>query len=247
MSGYSFSSRGFHLGTAGGPLTGLSAGAEVDPQRLAQIGDAVRARLAAHEGARNLGGAKADLFAVPQFLSPRECKRLVRVIDRKIGPSELFRGTEIDGFRTSSTHYFDRGDPETLDLEQRIDGLLGIEHRFAEVTQGQRYRAGQQFKHHFDYFSVTESYWAQEKRRGGQRSWTAMVYLNEPQAGGATDFPELGRAVPPEIGTLLAWNNMDRRGHPNPATIHAGMPVEAGSKYVITQWYRQEEWSLHLR
>jgi len=228
-------------------LGGAAVDPQSDPRILAQIGDAVRSRLAAHDGAEDRGEGKADLFVLPGFLSRRECKRLVRVIERKIGPSELFRGTEIDGFRTSSTHFFDRGDPETLALESRIDGLLGLDHSFAEVTQGQRYLAGQQFKHHYDYFTITESYWAQEKRRGGQRSWTAMVYLNEPDGGGATDFPELGLSVAPGAGTLLTWNNMDRAGLPNPATLHAGMPVQRGSKYVITQWYRQEEWSTYLR
>ena len=74
-----------------------------------------------------------------------------------------------------------------------------------------------------------------------------MVYLNQPESGGATDFPGLHLAVAPETGTLLTWNNMDREGRPNPATLHAGTPVETGSKFVITQWYRQDEWSLYLR
>jgi prolyl 4-hydroxylase len=220
---------------------------QADPAVLAGIGNKVRRQLAANSAAIDRGGGKADLFVLPGFLSRRECKRLVRVIERRIGPSPLFHGTEVDGFRTSSTHYFERDDAETLELEQRIDSLLGIDHRFAEVTQGQRYLAGQQFKHHYDYFSTDQAYWQQEKRRGGQRTWTAMVYLNEPEGGGATDFPELGLGVAPEAGTLLTWNNMDREGRPNPATLHAGTPVTAGVKYVITQWYRQDEWSLHLR
>ncbi len=230
------------------PRPGLPAfDPQADPAILARVGAQVRGRLAADPRAQDRGGGKADLFVVAGFLSARECKRLVRLIDRRIGPSPLFAGTEIDGFRTSSTHYFDRDEPETRELEARIDGLLGLDHRFAEVTQGQRYRAGQQFKHHYDYFTISEPYWAQEKRRGGQRSWTAMVYLNRPEGGGATDFPALGLAVAPAPGTLVTWNNMDRDGHPNPATLHAGTPVTAGSKYVITQWYRQEAWSLALR
>ena len=43
-------------------------------------------------------------------------------------------------------------------------------------------------------------------------------------------------------GLLVAWDNMNRRGRPNPATRHAGMPVESGCKYVVTQWYRLEPW-----
>ena len=218
-----------------------------DPARLARMGDATRARLQARGDARNLGGDKADLFVIPDFLSNLECKRIRKVIDRKIGPSELFKGTEIDGFRTSSTHHFDRDDPDTIALEKKLADTLGLPHPNAEVMQGQRYMAGQQFKHHYDYFTLTEAYWQQERRRGGQRSWTAMVFLNEPEAGGATDFPELGVALAPERGTVAIWNNMGRDGRPNPNTLHAGTPVEAGKKYVITQWFRLEEWTPHLR
>lgn len=215
-----------------------------DAARLATIGAQVRARLKAREEAVDLGGDKADLFRIPHFLGEEECERICRVIDRKIGPSPLFEGTEIDGFRTSSTHYFDRNDPETSKLERKIDGVLGLDHRFAEVTQGQRYEVGQQFKHHYDYFTESEPYWQTECRRGGQRSWTAMVFLNEPTAGGETDFKVLGLSIAPERGTLLTWNNMDREGHKNPNTLHAGTPVIAGRKYVITQWYRQEPWNI---
>ncbi len=215
-----------------------------DAAAMAMVGARVRARLQSMEGAEDLGGDKADLFRIPGFLGREECRRICRVIDRKIGPSPLFEGTEIEGFRTSSTHYFDRNDPETSKLEAKIDSVLGLDHRFAETTQGQRYEVGQQFKHHYDYFFESESYWQAERLRGGQRTWSAMVFLNEPAAGGETDFKELGLSVAPERGTLLTWNNMDREGRKNPNTFHAGTPVIEGSKYVITQWYRQNPWNI---
>lgn len=69
-----------------------------------------------------------------------------------------------------------------------------------------------------------------------------MLYLNEVAAGGATDFPKLGFSVQPEPGLLLTWNNMDRRGRPSASLLHAGSPVQTGTKYIITQWYRLEPW-----
>lgn len=218
-----------------------------DPAILAAIGASVRARLAALPGARALGGEAADLFAIPFFLKAPACRRMVRVIDSRIGPSTLFSDNTRVGFRTSSTHHFDGTDPEVAGIARQISDLLGIDPAHAEVMQGQRYEAGQQYKHHFDYFHTDQPHWAQERRRGGQRTWTAMIYLNEPKAGGATDFPRLGHTIAPRAGMLLAWNNMDSRGLPNQATAHAGLPVCKGSKYVITQWYRQDHWSLTLR
>ncbi|RIV85128.1 2OG-Fe(II) oxygenase [Aurantiacibacter zhengii] len=218
-----------------------------DPAKLAAIGQHVKARLDTNPQAQPLGGEDADIYLLPEFLSRAECKRLLRTVDTRIGPSELFAGTHADGFRTSSTHYFDRDDEATRELEQRMDSVLGMDHSHAEVPQGQRYRTGQQFRHHYDYFTTDQPYWQQERKRGGQRSWTAMIFLNEPGDGGETDFPDLRLSVRPQRGAMLTWNNMGRDGLPNPATLHAGMPVTQGDKYIVTQWYRQEAWSLELR
>lgn len=218
-----------------------------DPVKLASTGRQVGERLRAMPGVVSMGGTKADLFVIPGFLEPAECARLVQVVDSRIGPSELFKGTEIDGFRTSSTHYFDNGEPDIDALQKRICAALGISQVHAEVMQGQRYLPGQQYKHHFDYFTESQEYWQQERRRGGQRTWTAMVILGVPDAGGETDFARLHECVAPRLGSLVTWNNMDPAGQPNPFTLHAGMPVLGGQKHVITQWFRQEEWTLHLR
>ncbi|WP_133364675.1 2OG-Fe(II) oxygenase [Qipengyuania sediminis] len=208
-----------------------------DPARLAAIGEAVRARLLADPRAEPRGGHRADLFTLPGFLPQADCQALIDAIDAAAVPSTLYREGKTPGIRTSSTHYF-RADPRALDLGQALDHLLGLERSQAETMQGQRYRVGEEYRHHCDFFREKRTHWQTERLRGGQRSWTAMLYLNAPQAGGATDFPKLGLAITPEPGMLVVWNNMDRAGRPNRAVLHAGTPVLAGVKHVITQWYR---------
>lgn len=219
---------------------------KADPALLARQGAEVRARLEA-QGARNRGGRKAELFVIRDFLAAQECEQLIRLIENRIGPSTLFNDGGREGIRTSSTHYFDNAEPLVRKLAGRIDGFLGLDRIRAETMQGQRYLPGEQYRHHCDFFRTEREHWQRERRRGGQRSWTAMLYLNAVEAGGATEFPRLDLTIEPEPGTLVVWNNMTRAGHPNRATQHAGLPVEAGRKYVITQWYRQEEWTRHLR
>lgn len=218
-----------------------------DPAALAAIGDAVREKLRTNPQAEDRGGDKADLFLLPGFLTLQQCQRLIRVIESRIQPSTLFSEARNPAGRTSSTHFFATDAPETLTLGRKIDAVLGIARSHAETIQGQRYRIGEEYRHHRDYFRVERPHWQHERRRGGQRSWTAMVYLNAVDAGGETEFPELDLTVTPEPGLLIAWNNMDRRGRPNRNTRHAALPVEAGEKYVITQWYRQDEWSRNYR
>jgi prolyl 4-hydroxylase len=69
-----------------------------------------------------------------------------------------------------------------------------------------------------------------------------MVFLNEPLGGGQTQFPEAKIAIVPRAGTLLMWNNLDADGQPNTVSLHQGLPVTKGLKYIITKWYRERPW-----
>ena len=213
-----------------------------DQMALKQVGAKVRARLAADPAAYAIQAEGAELFAVGDFLSPSECERLITMIDEVAQPSTLFTADYAQAFRTSYSGDFDPHHPFVKSVSRRIDDLLGLPSEWGETIQGQRYLPGQEFQPHNDWFAVQEAYWEGERKQGGQRSWTAMIFLNEVEKGGATHFTELGIAIDPKPGVLLTWNNARPDGVPNDATIHAGTPVEAGAKYIITKWYRTRKW-----
>ena len=217
------------------------SGRHVDAPALKRIGEAVRARLDADPTAYRLPVDGLEIYGVGDFFSPSECSRLTELIDRVAQPSPTYNGN-ADGARTSYTGDFDVTDPFIIMLQRRIDDLLGFEESFGETMQGQRYAVGQEFRAHFDHFNPSQSFWETERRRGGQRSWTAMIYLNAVEEGGATSFPKVQASVAPQAGALLAWNNMKPDGTPNPTTLHAGTPVLRGVKHVVTKWYRARAW-----
>ena len=213
-----------------------------DQQALAELGSRVREQLAANSAVYRIDNPAVELFAVGEFLSVSECETLCAMIDAVARPSSLHEVDYASGYRTSYSGDLDPRDPFVAAISQRIDGLLGVDALIGEPVQGQRYMPGQQFKPHNDWFYVSEDYWPQEDARGGQRSWTAMVYLNNVEAGGVTLFSALGIQIEPTAGALLVWNNALPDGCPNEATLHAGMPVLAGAKYIITKWYRTRQW-----
>jgi prolyl 4-hydroxylase len=209
-----------------------------DRERLRRTGEKVRRRLAANKAIRRIPSDQVELWAMANFLDPIECGRLISLVDAVAQPSTTYFTDYADGFRTSYSGNFDPHDPFIRGLERRLDDLLGIDSAHAEPIEGQRYTAGQEFKPHIDWFQQRSPAWAYERDHGGQRTFTAMAFLNTVAEGGETDFPRLGIAVQPRAGTLLVWNNADQQGVPNPWTLHAGNPVAQGVKYIITRWYR---------
>jgi prolyl 4-hydroxylase len=217
------------------------AKAKLGNAKLAAIGKSVRRALKKHPRVEIVSGGGLDLYIVQGFMTAEECAGLIAVIDVDAHPSTLYAGTEIDGYRTSYSCNLDPHHPLVARIEGRICTLMGIDSRHGETLQGQRYAPGQQFKSHHDYFFTNQAYWEGE-RKSGQRSWTAMIYLNEPEGGGETNFPSVGMLVKPRTAMLVMWNNMDTIGAPNALTLHEGTPVTAGTKYIVTKWFRERFW-----
>lgn len=224
-----------------------SAKTAANPDRaaLVRIGARVRARLTADPAVSRVPVEQAELFTMAGFLSPSECDRFIAMIEAVAKPSTLYSTSYESGIRTSYSGDVDPADPFVRMVTRRLDDLLGLDGSWGETVQGQRYEAGQEFKLHCDWFPTDSEYWAAEARQGGQRSWTAMIYLTDVAAGGATEFPYLDYSSWPQRGTLLAWNNMLADGEPNVMTLHAGTPVVQGTKYIITKWYRTRPWGVH--
>lgn len=182
---------------------------------------------------------KLELFIVKRFLEPDLCRQLIARIDANRRPSTIADDMGYTNFRTSETCDLDGADPVVALVNDAISSLLGLPAELGEPIQGQRYAPGQEFRPHTDTFEPTGPDYFEHCAERGNRSWTAMIYLNEPEDGGATRFNAIGKIVRPETGKLLAWNNLLPDGRPNPATLHQGMKVRKGTKYILTKWFRE--------
>ena len=208
----------------------------------ARIGREVGARLEADPHIIRAKTEAAQMYTYPDFLSEEECDTLIAMIDADSRPSTLLATSEDPEYRTSHSADLHRWTEEVWKIDQRIADLLGIPEANAETLQGQRYAVNQQFRAHCDYFHETSDYWERMKETGGQRTWTAMAYLNHVEEGGATWFPHAGIRFKPKRGLLVVWNNMAPDGSPNYDTLHEGMRVIEGIKYIVTKWFREGAW-----
>jgi prolyl 4-hydroxylase len=201
----------------------------------------VSSRLRALPGVQRHPSSSLDLFIIRDFADPDLCAALIDRIETNRRPSTIVDDLGIADFRTSETCDLSAGDAVVDRVEHKIADLLGLPLASSEPLQGQRYAVGQEFKPHTDTFEPARPEYHQHVAHSGQRTWTAMLYLNQPDAGGATRFKAIGKIVQPETGKLVVWNNLLTDGRPNPATLHQGMKVRQGVKYILTLWFRERQ------
>jgi prolyl 4-hydroxylase len=209
---------------------------------LWQVGEVVRNTLAKRPGVFKVPATGLEIFVARNFLTNGECEALISRIDADLHPSRLLADEPDPEFRTSLTCDLKPTDPLVAALDQRVADFLGLPAEYAETLQGQRYAEGQQFKPHHDFFWTDQPYWPDQDKVGGQRTWTAMGCLNAVEAGGQTFFERAGVRITPKPGNLIIWNNLDLAGEPNTYSLHQGMPVEKGTKYIFTKWFRGRKW-----
>lgn len=198
--------------------------------------------LAAHPLVRRVASPRLDLFVHERFLDEAHCREIIGLIDGERRPSTVADDMGDPTFRTSETCDLDGAHPAVEALDRKIIELTGLDPAFGEPVQGQRYAVGQEFKPHTDYFNPGGPDYSRYCSVAGNRTWTVMIYLNDVEAGGATRFTVIRERVRPELGKLLAWNNRLPDGGLNAATMHHAMKVRAGTKYIITKWFRELPW-----
>src|SRR3546814_932078 len=149
---------------------------------------AVRQDLARVPGMYQVPAPGVEMFVLRDFLDDKECRALIALIDAGKEPSRLLADTDDPEFRTSESCNLDPRAPAVRAVERKIAGIIAVDPACGETIQGQRYAVGQQFKPHHDFFFTSEAYWPEQEKHGGQRTWTAMMFLNAVDEGGQTQL-----------------------------------------------------------
>lgn len=113
-------------------------------------------------------------------------------------------------------------------LNRRLAAASQTDEECGEPLQILRYRPGEQYRPHHD--AVTDD---------NQRIVTMLVYLNADYVGGETSFIQSGLKLRGKTGDALFFRNADGAGRPDPAALHAGLPVTEGEKLLASRWIRQ--------
>ncbi|HXB86121.1 2OG-Fe(II) oxygenase [Mycobacterium sp.] len=119
-----------------------------------------------------------------------------------------------------------------LRIETRLCSELRVDPTRLETWQAVRYGPGERFGLHHDAGLFGSD-------PAGERVLTVVLFLDTPQQGGATYFPDLDLLVDAQPGRLLVWNNLSPDGSIDSTKRHASTPVHCGTKTILTTWSRQ--------
>ena len=186
--------------------------------------------------------AKPHIVVFGNVVSDEECDALIAAakprMSRSLTVETKTGGEELNADRTSNGMFFKRDEFEVVaTLERRLAKLANWPVENGEGLQILHYRPGTEYKPHYDYFDPKEPGTPTILKRGGQRVATIIVYLNEPEKGGGTTFPDVGVEVAPKRGNAVFFSY--DRAHPVSKSLHGGAPVIAGEKWIATKWLRE--------
>lgn len=182
---------------------------------------------------------KPALRVLDGLLTGEECDELIALARPRLARAltvDASGGQQVDHRRTSVGMFFKLGElPLVARLEQRIAGLFDVPASHGEGLQILHYLPGQEYQPHFDWFDPDQPGYATITARGGQRIASVVMYLNTPEAGGGTAFPEVGLTVTALRGSAVyfAYEGGDA------SSLHAGLPVLRGEKWIATKWLRE--------
>jgi prolyl 4-hydroxylase len=186
------------------------------------------------------------IYLIHDFITEEYCKHLIKLAEPRMGRStvQASHSNTKHRDRTSFTTNLEKSEDKTVkDIELMASIYGGVPIKNLEPLQVVRYHPNQFYKPHYDYFVPGAEGTEEALKKGGQRTITFFVYLNnleKDEKGGSTDFPKIGIKVRPKMGTALVFWNLKPDGTVDDRLLHAGEPPQMSVKYGLNIWARQK-------
>jgi prolyl 4-hydroxylase len=178
------------------------------------------------------------------FITPEECENVINIA-KPILTNTTVIGSEYDEggkkYRVADGVFIYPGQYELIDnIKKRIAELSKYPIENQEAFHVICYPPGGYYVAHHDFFHpANNDLYMNEIKKGGQRTETWLLYLNDYFEGGETRFPREHEVVVPETGMIVNWNNILETGALNYDSLHSGEPIISGQKWVATIWVRE--------
>ncbi len=149
----------------------------------------------------------------------------------------------LDPIRTGLAAGFGMADTDIVLVmtQKRLELASGLTVRQQESPYILSYAPGQEYKAHYDFLLPDDPAFAHVLAAMGQRVATCLTWLNDDYDGGETAFLKLPWQHKGKPGDAMLFLNVRRTDKkPDPLTLHAGLPVTRGRKWMLSQWVRDK-------
>lgn len=177
-------------------------------------------------------------------LTDEECNHIIDQAKSNLTRSKVDGPIEkVSSTRTSSQAWLSYADDTIADICSRIAEIIDIPSTHAEQMQVVYYRVGEKYDSHHDAYDVSTVEGQRATKGWGQRVKTALLYLNDVEEGGETEFPMVDIKVKPKRGALVVFDNIDleQKNIPLHGSMHAALPVQKGFKWACNLWFHERE------
>ena len=125
-------------------------------------------------------------------------------------------------------------------IQKRLELASGLKMIQQEAPRVQSYQVEQGDEAHVDFLAPGDTS-QRDSDMVGQRVATCLTWLNDDYEGGETAFLKIDWKHKGRAGDSMLFLNVrssDRK--PDPMSLHAGMPVTGGRKWLLSQWVRDK-------
>jgi prolyl 4-hydroxylase len=197
-------------------------------------------------------GNKYIVYEIESILNDTECKTLILHASPKLIRSGTISKDSISNHRTSYNTFL-RNNEDDINIKPILDKIDYITHKLSgkpyenqEPLQVVKYTKGQEYKEHYDCcVPLDNAMCIQDNEKHGFRHSTLLIYLNEVEKGGETDFPLLKHKFTPKLGKAIYFFNLNKNETSyHKLSKHAGLPpLGEGEKWVCNKWIRTKKYT----
>jgi prolyl 4-hydroxylase len=177
---------------------------------------------------------------IENFISDDVCDSLIEEGLKCFNASTVL-GEAVEGYRSAVDCFLSNNNSYANEIKKNLSTYFSIPFENMEDIDIIKYEKGGEYKLHHDFFHSSETYYSGEIERGGQRILTFLIYLNDNFEGGETEFPKHDLKITPKKGKLVVWTNTTEDGSVDYDSLHAGLPVINGVKYIGVIWVRESK------
>eukprot|EP01064_Diplonema_japonicum_P001360 TRINITY_DN1086_c5_g1_i1.p1 TRINITY_DN1086_c5_g1~~TRINITY_DN1086_c5_g1_i1.p1 ORF type:complete len:506 (+),score=63.86 TRINITY_DN1086_c5_g1_i1:29-1519(+) len=203
------------------------------------------------------------IYYFPRFLTDEEADDVIDEAKKRLERSSVVpikgkNSSGLDDVRTSSGCWLDNSHKSVEKLRRRMLAVTGFHTDQTEKLQVLRYKLGQKYNSHLDYYQPHGARNEQEAREMWRLKWnnnwnraaTFFLYLYSTEEGGETTLPRSnggpqplsmtdctkGLRVRPIKGAAVLFYDMKPDKTQDEYSLHGGCPVIKGEKWAAPQW-----------